>query len=522
MNIAPRRDDASPQARVKRRLTAALMALAVGYLPVAAAISAPAVASTRAATLVSSTLESTSFTDVDASNQFYNEISWLAAEGISTGYLDGTFRPVQAVNRDAMAAFLYRLAGNPDYTPPMESPFTDVTPSTQFYKEITWLASRGITTGYWDRSYRPLQPVNRDAMAAFLYRFAVKPAFTAPASSPFGDIGVNTQFYSEMSWLADKGISTGWAEDRTYRPVQPVNRDAMAAFMYRFNIKLPPNNQPEYGSTALNVLATLPIKGRAPKTGYDRDQYGPAWYDVDRNGCDTRNDILRLQLTFRGDDGCIVEFGHLEDPYTGTGIDFVRGTTTSTAVQIDHVVALSDSWQKGAQQLSYEQRLQFANDTLNLQATDGPTNQQKGDGDAATWLPPNVSYRCEYVARQISVKATYALWITQAEHDAMAGILSNCPGQLAPTNQTAPVVLTPAPVPPPAPEPTPTPTPTPPPPPPGPVVPANPGDAVNCGNFSRWSDAQSWFNTYYPYYGDVAKLDSDDDRIACETLPGHP
>jgi hypothetical protein len=191
-------------------------------------------------------------------------------------------------------------------------------------------------------------------------------------------------------------------------------------------------------------------------------------------------------------------------------------------VQIDHVVALSDSWQKGAQQLSYEQRLQFANDTLNLQATDGPTNQQKGDGDAATWLPPNASYRCEYVARQISVKATYALWITPAELDAMAGILSNCAGQPAPTNQTAPVVLTPAPVLPPAPEPTPAPTPTPPPPPPGPVVPANPGDAVNCGNFSRWSDAQNWFNTYYPYYGDVAKLDSDDDRIACETLPGHP
>ncbi|MGO4193097.1 S-layer homology domain-containing protein [Arthrobacter sp. YAF17] len=492
-----------------------MAAIAVGCLPVAYN---PAAASAYAPTLVSSGLEGTAFIDVDPSNQFYNEISWLAAERISTGYFDQTFRPVQAVNRDAMAAFLYRLAGSPDYTPPPESPFTDVTPATQFYKEITWLASRGITTGYWDRSYRPLQPVNRDAMAAFLYRFAVKPAFTAPASSPFGDIGVNTQFYSEMSWLADKGISTGWSEDRTYRPLQPVNRDAMAAFMYRFKIKLPPNNQPSFGSTALDILATLPIKGRAPKTGYDREQYGPAWFDVDRNGCDTRNDILRLQLTFRGDNGCIVEYGHLEDPYTGTGLDFVRGTTTSSAVQIDHVVALSDSWQKGAQQLSYEQRLQFANDALNLQATDGPTNQQKGDGDAATWLPPNTSYRCEYVARQVSVKATYALWITQAEHDAMAGILSNCAGQLAPTNQTVPVALPPAPKPP-APEPTPTPTPTPP---PGPVVPANPGDAVNCGSFATWRDAQNWFNTYYPYYGDVAKLDANKDRIACETLPGHP
>jgi hypothetical protein len=286
-------------------VTAALMAIAA-VLPVATVVS-PAAASSHAPALVSSELGGTSFIDVDPGNQFYNEISWLAAEGISTGYFDQTFRPVQAVNRDAMAAFLYRLAGSPDYTPPAESPFTDVTTATQFYKEITWLASRGITTGYWDRSYRPLQPVNRDAMAAFLYRFAVKPAFTAPSSSPFGDIGVNTQFYSEMSWLADKGISTGWSEDRTYRPLQPVNRDAMAAFMYRFNIKLPPNNQPAFGSTALDVLATLPIKGRAPKTGYDREQYGPAWFDVDRNGCDTRNDILRLQLTSRGDNGCVVE-----------------------------------------------------------------------------------------------------------------------------------------------------------------------------------------------------------------------
>ncbi|MGC0238356.1 GmrSD restriction endonuclease domain-containing protein [Arthrobacter sp. SD76] len=110
------------------------------------------------------------------------------------------------------------------------------------------------------------------------------------------------------------------------------------------------------------------------------------------------------------------------------------GTTTSSAVQIDHVVALSDAWQKGAQQLTTEQRTAFANDPLNLQATDGATNQQKGDGDAATWLPPSKDFRCEYVARQVSVKARYSLWVTQAEHDAFAGILAGCPGQLAPTS----------------------------------------------------------------------------------------
>ena len=503
------------------KLGSTLLALTLGLGPVVAgggpASAAPAVGE--------ATVQGASFADVGPSSQFATEISWLASKGISTGYSDGTFRPVQAVNRDAMAAFLYRLAGSPDYAAPAQSPFTDVTPSTQFYKEITWLASRGITTGYPDRSYRPLQAVNRDAMAAFLYRFQANPAFTAPTNSPFRDVGAGTQFFAEMSWLAAKGISTGWAEDSTYRPLQAVNRDAMAAFMYRLNTKLAPNGQPAYGSTAQQVLETLPVKGRAPKTGYSRDQFGPAWFDVDGNGCDTRNDVLRQQLTFRSENGCLVETGHLDDPYTGTGIDFVRGISTSTAVQIDHVVALSDAWQKGAQELSAEQRLEFANDPLNLQATDGPTNQQKSDGDAATWLPPNSAYRCEYVARQISVKAAYALWVTQAEHDAMASILGSCAGQPAPTRQPAPVALTPAPVPTPSPVPAPQPAPAPVPAPvpqPGPVVPGNPGDVVNCSSFTTWRDAQNWYNTYFPYYGDVAKLDSDKDGTVCESLPGHP
>ncbi|UUL76179.1 DUF1524 domain-containing protein [Pseudarthrobacter sp. Fe7] len=191
---------------------------------------------------------------------------------------------------------------------------------------------------------------------------------------------------------------------------------------------------------AVDLLATLPVKGRAPKTGYERSLFGPTWADVDQNGCDTRNDILQRDLTevtFTSSVPCTVKTGVLADPYTGTVINFVRGTTTSTAVQIDHVVALSDAWQKGAQQLSTEQRTAFANDPLNLQATHGPTNQQKGDGDAATWLPPVKGFRCEYVARQVSVKARYSLWVTQAEHDAIAGILAGCPGQPAPSTVAA-------------------------------------------------------------------------------------
>jgi hypothetical protein len=95
-------------------------------------------------------------------------------------------------------------------------------------------------------------------------------------------------------------------------------------------------------------------------------------------------------------------------------------------VQIDHVVPLADAWQKGAQQWSPAKRIDFANDPLNLLAVDGPTNQAKSDGDAATWLPPNKAYRCAYVTRQVAVKARYGVWVTQAEHDAIARILSRC------------------------------------------------------------------------------------------------
>jgi len=189
--------------------------------------------------------------------------------------------------------------------------------------------------------------------------------------------------------------------------------------------------------SALAGLSTLAVKGRAPRTGYDRGLFGQAWADVDHNGCDTRNDILQRDLTAdelkAGTRDCIVLSGTLRDPYTGTTIAFVRGQSTSGKVQIDHVVALSDAWQKGAQQLSTSRRTALANDRLNLLAVDGITNQRKSDGDAATWLPPNRSYRCSYAARQIAVKASYGLWVTAAERDALRRVLATCPSQKLPT-----------------------------------------------------------------------------------------
>ena len=190
--------------------------------------------------------------------------------------------------------------------------------------------------------------------------------------------------------------------------------------------------------TAEAVLETLAVKGRAAKTGYDRSQFGPAWSDVDHNGCDTRNDILYRDLTSKvfkaGTHNCVVLSGALIDPYSGEKISFTRGVGSSMDVQIDHVVALSNAWQTGAFKLTYDKRLAFANDPMNLLAVKGSLNSQKGDGDAATWLPPLKNIRCAYVAQQIVVKAKYGLWVTPPEKAQMLVLLAKCPGFKAPTN----------------------------------------------------------------------------------------
>jgi len=196
--------------------------------------------------------------------------------------------------------------------------------------------------------------------------------------------------------------------------------------------------RPARPGTALAALATLPVKGRAPLTGYSRAEFGPAWLDADRNGCDTRNDILRRDLTGAvvkpGTRGCVQLSGVLPDPYLGRSVPFVRGAGDD--VDIDHVVALGNAWVTGAARFDIHTRAALANDPLNLLAVDLHTNRSKGDGDAATWLPPYRPFRCAYVARQIAVKQKYGLWLTRAEHDAMARVLGACPGQRLPVDTT--------------------------------------------------------------------------------------
>ena len=197
---------------------------------------------------------------------------------------------------------------------------------------------------------------------------------------------------------------------------------------------LPATSTQAAANDALSALNKLEVKGRAAKTGYTRSQF-PHWSDPDRNGCDARNDTLKRDLTnvtYKvGTRNCKVIAGQLLDPFSGQALIF---TSEKSTVDIDHVVALSNAWQTGAAYFDKTKRSQIANDPLNLLAVDAKLNRQKGDADAATWLPPAKSYRCEYVARQIAVKIKYSLWLTAPEKSAMSKILASCKVQLLPIN----------------------------------------------------------------------------------------
>lgn len=190
---------------------------------------------------------------------------------------------------------------------------------------------------------------------------------------------------------------------------------------------------PVGAGSALAALTQLPVKGRASRTGYARAQFGEAWTDDNNqlwghNGCSTREDVLRRDLAdvVLRPGGCKVASGTLRDPYTGRDVEFVRGPRTSTLVQIDHVVPLSNAWQTGAQQWTQSQRQDFANDPLELLAAAGAVNEAKGDGDAATWLPSDKMFRCEYAARMVAIKLKWHLWVTPAERDVLARLLGTC------------------------------------------------------------------------------------------------
>jgi len=204
-----------------------------------------------------------------------------------------------------------------------------------------------------------------------------------------------------LAWWA----SGPWrAPDRTY----PVSADDLAA--------------------ARAALAALPELTAEPPVPYARERFGTPWADVDGNGCGTRDDVLARDLAgaTTDDDGCTVLAGTLTDRYTGEVLPFRRGPTTSSRVQIDHVVALADAWRTGAWAWDDEARTLLANDPANLLAVDGPTNEDKGAQDAATWLPPYAPFRCQYAVLRVRVRATYGLALAPGEREALDRALGGC------------------------------------------------------------------------------------------------
>ncbi|GAA5225676.1 HNH endonuclease family protein [Paeniglutamicibacter antarcticus] len=186
------------------------------------------------------------------------------------------------------------------------------------------------------------------------------------------------------------------------------------------------------GPGALATLNTLKVKGKAPATGYNRNgKFGNGWKDFNGNKCDERQDTLKRDMSkvkYKDAKQCQLASGVLDDSYTGTTI---KWKVNSGSVDIDHMVALKNVWISGGQQLSQDQRLAVANDPLNLMASQASANRSKGDANAAEWLPSYKSFRCRYVAIQISVKKKYALAVTRPESEAMRRVLNTCPKQKA-------------------------------------------------------------------------------------------
>ncbi len=188
-------------------------------------------------------------------------------------------------------------------------------------------------------------------------------------------------------------------------------------------------------AAASAALVALPVEEKTALDGYQRDcgegdgcVFGPAWADVDRNGCDQRNDVLRRDLTEievrEGTHGCVVVAGVLDDPYSGVTVTFVKADAAQ--VPIDHVVPLAAAWVQGAAEWTTQERTVFANDPLNLIATTREQNSVKGDSTADEWIPPDPAYGCSYATVVITVKDRYGLSVSPAEAATLEDLLATC------------------------------------------------------------------------------------------------
>lgn len=229
-----------------------------------------------------------------------------------------------------------------------------------------------------------------------------------------------------IGWLIANPAS--WEAEIIYGSDQTASSETTGASVETTDATDAANSDSPLASALLAELTTAALN---TDQKYNRsEQFYSSWPTID--GCSLRQRIIKRDFTTAtlGDDNCSVVAGTYTEPYTGATLTFTAKSEISKGIQIDHIVALSNAWQTGAQNLSVDERYALATDTLNLVAADADANQEKLDSDASEWLPENRAFRCEYVARQISVKYKYHLWVTEAERAAMVEVLADCPGQV--------------------------------------------------------------------------------------------
>ena len=267
-------------------------------------------------------------------------------------------------------------------------------------------------------------------------------------------------------------------------------------------------------TAATDLLAALIVADVEPPLDYDRGDWGSGWSDADGDCQDTRQEVLveeSVSPVILEDGGCRVDIGRWYGAFTDTWFD------DPGDLDIDHFVPLANAHRSGGWAWDRDTKRAYANDLGDpghLIAVSSSANRSKGARGPEEWTPESIGFHCEYATTWTRIKISWSLTVTPAEHDALSGLLAGCDASVtlgttpsAPTSTTTP--------------------------PPSTTVgqttttgagdtPADPGNSMNCSDFTTYAEAKAWFDTYFPDYGDVALLDNDDDGEPCESLPGGP
>lgn len=466
------------------------------------------------------------FSDVDAGDYGAEYILCMKTLGLSLGRGDGGYGPDDQLTRAQMASFLVRLWRNVlgRQCPDGRAPFTDVVAGGSHASNIDCLYGLGITKGVTATTFGTTAKLTASQISRFLLRTYEKAGKTCEDH--------DQELDEAITCLAALNVIPAGAEGRSR---EPVTRAQMAVYVVGLwhNLSgrgLPPTppalgsrgqsqDEPSQGDSgglarlAIEVLQEL-VVAPEQRSGYDRDLF-EHWSDLDGDGCDTRREVLirdsRTEPVRDPGRTCWIVSGLWYSSYDDQWVQ------APSSLDIDHLVPLAEAWDSGAHSWSRDHREKFANDEGALVAVTSGSNRSKGARDPAEWMPPHDDITCPYISAWVATKARWDLTVDRRESDFLSGLLAGrCAGTTLDIRMPTlgfPVLDTPTLDPPTLDAPggsTGAPSST---------VPPNPGNTRNCSDFSTQAEAQEWFDTYFPHYGDVARLDGDGDGEACESLP---